>query len=118
MRTLAVWYDYDMRNNEGNRWLHEMRTWWRKVGRTLNRRTGGDANIRPHFTSNHGCHGGLTESRRTVKQNMVKRFVTLFSCVNCKFQICLKTLLSHIFSKRLRTETNFNNLLFGVFVVI
>ena len=35
VRTLAVWYDYDMRNNEGNRWLNDLRTWWRKVGRTL-----------------------------------------------------------------------------------
>jgi hypothetical protein len=34
VRTLAVWYDHDMRENEGNRWLRDLRTWWRKVGRT------------------------------------------------------------------------------------
>lgn len=33
--TLSVWYDVNLRNNEGLTWLNEMRTWWRKVGRTL-----------------------------------------------------------------------------------
>jgi hypothetical protein len=30
---LAVWYDTDLRNNEGLTWLSELRTWWRKIGR-------------------------------------------------------------------------------------
>ena len=33
--TLSVWYDVDLRNNEGLTWLADMRTWWRKTGRTL-----------------------------------------------------------------------------------
>lgn len=33
--TLAVWYDVDLRNNEGLTWLADMRTWWRKIGRTM-----------------------------------------------------------------------------------
>ncbi|HVK81313.1 MAG TPA: DUF2271 domain-containing protein [Verrucomicrobiae bacterium] len=33
--TLSVWYDVDLRNNEGLTWLADMRTWWRKNGRTL-----------------------------------------------------------------------------------
>ena len=33
--TLQVWYDVAKRNNEGQNWLAEMRTWWRKTGRTL-----------------------------------------------------------------------------------
>jgi hypothetical protein len=33
--TLAVWYDVDLRNNEGLTWLVDMRTWWRKIGRTM-----------------------------------------------------------------------------------
>lgn len=32
---LAVWYDYEMRNNEGEKWLKDMRQWWRRIGRTL-----------------------------------------------------------------------------------
>jgi len=32
---LAVWYDADMRNNEGEKWLKDMRQWWRRSGRTL-----------------------------------------------------------------------------------
>jgi len=35
MGTLAVWYDVDLRNNEGLKWLSEMRTWWRKAGRDM-----------------------------------------------------------------------------------
>lgn len=33
--TLQVWYDVAKRNNEGQNWLPEMRTWWRKTGRSL-----------------------------------------------------------------------------------
>ncbi|MCD8521386.1 MAG: DUF2271 domain-containing protein [Saccharospirillaceae bacterium] len=32
---LAVWYDTGMRNNEGEKWLKDMRQWWRRTGRTL-----------------------------------------------------------------------------------
>jgi hypothetical protein len=34
-RTLAVWYDVAKRNGEGQKWLQEVRTWWRKSGRSL-----------------------------------------------------------------------------------
>jgi hypothetical protein len=33
--TLQVWYDVAKRNNEGQTWLAQMRTWWRKTGRSL-----------------------------------------------------------------------------------
>ncbi len=32
---LAVWYDVKMRNDEGTKWLKDMRQWWRKGGREL-----------------------------------------------------------------------------------
>jgi hypothetical protein len=32
---LAVWYDIKLRNNEGTKWLKDMRAWWRKTGRDL-----------------------------------------------------------------------------------
>lgn len=32
---LAVWYDLNMKDNEGNTWLKDMRQWWRKSGRSL-----------------------------------------------------------------------------------
>lgn len=36
-RTLAVWYDVKKRGNEpGTKWLADLRTWWRKGGRSLN----------------------------------------------------------------------------------
>jgi hypothetical protein len=34
-RTLSIWYDYDMKNNEGTKWLRDVRQWWRASGRTL-----------------------------------------------------------------------------------
>lgn len=32
---LDVWYDVDLAKGEGKKWLPDMRTWWRKAGRTL-----------------------------------------------------------------------------------
>ncbi len=34
-RTLALWYDFDNRENGGQKWLRDLRTWWRKSGRDL-----------------------------------------------------------------------------------
>ncbi|OZA31605.1 MAG: hypothetical protein B7X92_14025 [Novosphingobium sp. 17-62-9] len=35
-RTLALWYDIDKVGNEpGTKWLADLRTWWRKGGRSL-----------------------------------------------------------------------------------
>lgn len=33
--TLAVWYDTKMENREGEKWLKDMRQWWRRTGREL-----------------------------------------------------------------------------------
>lgn len=30
---LAVWYDVKKRDNEGVKWLKDMRQWWRRIGR-------------------------------------------------------------------------------------
>ncbi len=32
---LAVWYEVKNKNNEGTKWLKDMRSWWRKAGRDL-----------------------------------------------------------------------------------
>jgi hypothetical protein len=34
-QTLAVWYDTEMKNNGGQKWLKDMRQWWRRDGRDL-----------------------------------------------------------------------------------
>ncbi|UZK64727.1 DUF2271 domain-containing protein [Sphingomonas sp. M1-B02] len=34
-RTLAVWYDHDMKANEGTKWLRDVRQWWRVSGRSM-----------------------------------------------------------------------------------
>lgn len=32
---LSVWYDTQLKNSEGEKWLKDMRQWWRRSGRTL-----------------------------------------------------------------------------------
>src|SRR5690606_31442607 len=32
---LAVWYDLKLKNKEGEKWLKDMRQWWRRTGREL-----------------------------------------------------------------------------------
>ena len=32
---LAVWYDLKLKDDEGTKWLKDMRQWWRKSGREL-----------------------------------------------------------------------------------
>lgn len=34
-KTLSVWYDTDMKNNGGHKWLKDLRQWWRRDGRDL-----------------------------------------------------------------------------------
>ena len=34
-KTVAIWYDHDMKNNEGTKWLRDVRQWWRAAGRTM-----------------------------------------------------------------------------------
>nr|WP_232793447.1 DUF2271 domain-containing protein [Caulobacter hibisci] len=33
--TLAVWYDPDSKEDKGEKWLKDMRQWWRKAGRSM-----------------------------------------------------------------------------------
>ncbi|MBP8256458.1 MAG: DUF2271 domain-containing protein, partial [Opitutaceae bacterium] len=33
---VGVWYDVDMKKDEGESWLKDLRQWWRKSGRDLN----------------------------------------------------------------------------------
>src|SRR3546814_18329886 len=30
-----VWYDHDMKKNEGTKWLRDVRPWWRASGRSM-----------------------------------------------------------------------------------
>lgn len=32
---LAIWYDIKHKDNEGSKWLKDMRQWWRRTGREL-----------------------------------------------------------------------------------
>lgn len=34
-RTLAVWFDDDKKDNEGTKWLRDVRQWWRAAGRSM-----------------------------------------------------------------------------------
>src|SRR5690606_17817104 len=32
---LDVWYDVNLKNHEGAKWLKDLRSWWRRIGRDL-----------------------------------------------------------------------------------
>jgi hypothetical protein len=34
-KTAAVWYDVNLKANEGTKWLRDMRQWWRVSGRSM-----------------------------------------------------------------------------------
>lgn len=34
-QNLSLWYDHDMRDDEGSKWLKDLRLWWRRSGRQL-----------------------------------------------------------------------------------
>jgi len=34
-QNLSLWYDHDMRDDEGQKWLKDLRLWWRRSGRQL-----------------------------------------------------------------------------------
>lgn len=36
VKTLSVWYDIKKKNDEGQKWLKDIRQWWRRDGRNLN----------------------------------------------------------------------------------
>lgn len=35
LTNLAVWYDVKMKNDEGTKWLKDLRQWWRRIGREM-----------------------------------------------------------------------------------
>ena len=72
-RTLSVWYDYDMRNGEGTKWLRDVRQWWRTSGRTMTfpadgvtgaTRAPGEQKLT--FTPGKGPLGSLTAGNYTI----------------------------------------------------
>lgn len=34
-KTVALWYDHDMKKDEGAKWLRDIRQWWRAAGRSM-----------------------------------------------------------------------------------
>lgn len=41
VKTLAVWWEQNAKNNEGAKYLHELRQWWRRSGRSLDLKADG-----------------------------------------------------------------------------
>lgn len=72
-RTLAVWYDYDNRENGGKKWLTDVRTWWRASGRSLTLPADGVSGAtrppgthRVAFTAGKGAMPALTPGEYTL----------------------------------------------------
>lgn len=67
---LAVWYDLKLADQEGEKWLKDMRQWWRRSGRSLTMpldgvsgatRTPGSHTL--HFDNSAGSLAGLAPGR-------------------------------------------------------
>jgi len=72
-RTLAIWYDYDMRNNEGLKYLRDVRQWWRASGRSLRLPADGVSGAtrapgpqKISFTAGKGPLGAMTAGNYTL----------------------------------------------------
>ena len=72
-RTLAVWYDFDMRGGEGTKWLRDIRQWWRASGRSMRFPADGVSGAtrapgpqRISFTAGRGALGTLPAGRHTL----------------------------------------------------
>ena len=72
-RTLAVWYDFDMKNDEGAKWLRDVRQWWRASGRSMrfpaDGVTGATRAPGPQtvsFTAGRGSLGALAPGQYTL----------------------------------------------------
>ncbi|MEJ6656415.1 MAG: DUF2271 domain-containing protein [Pseudomonas sp.] len=61
---LAVWYDLKLRDSEGEKWLKDMRQWWRRSGRSLelpvDGLSGATRAVGEHALSFTGDHPALT----------------------------------------------------------
>ena len=62
------------------------------------------AQVYAHFLCDNSREGGFTESRRTVKQHMVERFVPAERRFNVYAQIFLSLFLPYIFIKGFRAQ--------------
>ena len=63
---LAVWYDLKMKDKEGEKWLKDLRQWWRRSGRSLEMPVLGIMNV--VFT--YKVAAPVSEDEVTVEQQM------------------------------------------------
>lgn len=63
---LAVWYDVRLRNAEGEKWLKDIRQWWRRTGRDLRMPVDGVTGA----TRAPGHHTLRFEAERTELKNL------------------------------------------------
>jgi hypothetical protein len=64
---LAVWYDTKLKDNEGTKWLKDMRQWWRRTGRELTMPADGlSSPTRPP-----GTHQVVFDSKATPLKELV-----------------------------------------------
>ena len=87
-----------------------------EIAGALDRWTRGDAEIRAHFVSDYVRHGGFSETRGAVEENMIqsRTVVAFFYRVDGEAEIRFHALLADVIRERQRTERFFELLLFEV----
>ncbi len=76
----------------------------RKVAGLFNGRTGGYADIYSHFVGDDSGQSGLSQSRRTVQQNVVERLAALFCRFYINGHIFLYLVLTDVLRQGFRTQ--------------
>jgi len=67
-----------------------------QISRTFNGRTAGNPEINPQFIGNDVCHSSFPQSRWSIKEHMVQRFLSLLSCLNIYRKILTQCMLTYI----------------------
>ncbi len=80
----------------------------RKVALFFNGRAAGDAQIDVHFVGDDAREGGFAQTRRAVKQHMVKAFAAAQRRLNIDLKVFLDLILADIFAHHARTQRGFD----------
>ncbi len=79
-----------------------------QIARAVDGRTGGDADVLPHFGRNNTGQAGFAKAGRAVEQNMIQRIMPPKRRADIDGQAVLYLLLAEILAQRARTQRGLN----------
>src|SRR2546426_4173375 len=82
----------------------EIRQYRREVTFQLDQWPRSRPKLRGHFVGDYRCQGGLAETRRTIKQNVIERLTAFSGGLDRNFEIIFNALLSDVLAEDSRTK--------------